>query len=215
MKSKAFDQSKYENWIDPHEVIPYERNAKKHDDKQIKNIANSIERFGWQQDTVLTTDKVCVIGHGRRLAAIEIGCMMPYHLIDKTADELTDEDIRELRIADNQTNAEKGLDLDLLGVEIADLDFDGFEFDFGLKEEKEPKEKPEVEFSEILGEENNYLVLQFKTDVDWLQALSVFNIPTVKSYSTRRDGKLTKSMTRMGTARVLDGAKVLHDLGVV
>lgn len=130
MKNRANDHSKYKDWIDPNEVIPYEKNAKKHDEKQIRNIVNSIRRFGWQQDTVITSDNVLVIGHGRRLAALKLGCEMPYHRIDKTADELTDEDIRELRIADNQTNAETGFDFDLLTDEIADLDFDGFDFDF-------------------------------------------------------------------------------------
>lgn len=133
-KSKAFDHSKYKDWINPEKVIPYQMNAKQHTEKQIKNIVNSIRRFGWQQDTVITSDNVLVIGHGRRLAAMKIGCEMPYHVIDKTADELTDEDIRELRIADNQTNAETGLDFDVLNVEVADLDFDGFDFDFGTVE---------------------------------------------------------------------------------
>ena len=94
--NKANDHSKYPLWIDPAAVKPYERNAKIHTDKQIKNIANSIKRFGWQQDTVLTSDNVLVIGHGRRLAALELGCEMPYHVIDKTADELTDKDIDKL-----------------------------------------------------------------------------------------------------------------------
>ena len=89
--SKAFDHSKYANWIDPNVVAPYDKNAKIHTDKQIKNIVNSIKRFGWQQDVVITSDNVLVIGHGRRLAALKIGCEMPYHVIDKTADELTDE----------------------------------------------------------------------------------------------------------------------------
>ena len=65
MKNRAFDHSKYQLLIDPAEVKPYERNAKVHTDKQIKNIANSIRRFGWQQDTVLTKDNVLVIGHSR------------------------------------------------------------------------------------------------------------------------------------------------------
>lgn len=98
---KEFEHSKYQNWIDPSKLIPYEWNAKKHDDKQIRNIANSIRRFGWQQDVVITTDNVLVIGHGRRLAALKLGCEVPYHVIDKTAEQLTDKDIRELRIADN------------------------------------------------------------------------------------------------------------------
>lgn len=90
VKSRAFEKSKYQNWIDPNKVTPYDKNAKIHDERQIKNIVNSLNRFGWQQDTVITSDNVLVIGHGRRLAALEIGCEMPYHVIDKTADELTD-----------------------------------------------------------------------------------------------------------------------------
>ena len=128
--SKAFDHSKYKLWIDPNELVPYEKNAKVHTDKQIKNIVNSINRFGWQQDVVITTDNVLVIGHGRRLAAIKIGCEVPYHVIDKTADELTDKDIRELRIADNKTNSETGYDFDIMEAEIGDLEFEGFDFDF-------------------------------------------------------------------------------------
>lgn len=89
---------------DPNTLIPYEKNAKIHDAKQVKNIVNSIRRFGWQQPGVITADDVIVIGHGRRQAAIKIGCKMPVRVIDKTAEELTDDDIRELRLADNLTN---------------------------------------------------------------------------------------------------------------
>ena len=145
MKTKrAFDHSKYQLWIDPNEVVPYEKNAKIHTDKQVKNIVNSIKRFGWQQDTVLTKDNVLVIGHGRRLAALEIGCEMPYHVIDKNADELTDEDIRELRIADNQTNAETGFDFSALAEDIDGLDFEGFDFDFGIDTEEQDEEPIEI-----------------------------------------------------------------------
>ena len=150
MKSKAFDHSKYPNWIDPETVLPYERNAKQHTEKQIKNLINSINRFGWQQDVVITSDNVLVIGHGRRLAALQIGCEMPYHRIDKKADALTDADIRELRIADNQTNAETGMDFSALEAEIEDLSFDGFDFDFGFDfdDEEEPAEIVEDEAPE-------------------------------------------------------------------
>lgn len=149
-KSKAFDHSKYANWIDPTAVIPYERNAKQHTDKQISNIVNSINRFGWQQDVVITADNILVIGHGRRLAALQIGCEMPYHVIDKTADELTDEDIRELRIVDNQTNAETGNDWATLEAELADLSFDGFDFDFGFggEDEDTPDDEAPEEYEE-------------------------------------------------------------------
>lgn len=127
-QSKAFDYSRWPNWIDPHDVIPYEKNAKVHDAEQVRNIANSIKRFGWQQDIVITRDKVVVIGHGRRLAALELGCMIPYHVVDKDADQLTDEDIRELRFADNLTN-ESPWDYALGALDMEGLSFDGFDFD--------------------------------------------------------------------------------------
>lgn len=169
MKNKAFDHSKYNSWIDPKEVEPYERNAKLHTPEQVKNIVTSIRRFGWQQDTVITTDKVLVIGHGRRLAAIELGCEMPYHVIDKNADELTDDDIRELRIADNQTNAETGLDLSVLGLEVEDLDFEGFDFDFGFSEPAEDFEPGDEKKNSM---RDKYLVPPFSViygnKPDWL-----------------------------------------------
>lgn len=149
---KENDHSKYANWIDPADCIPYERNAKEHTEKQVSNIANSIRRFGWQQDVVITSDNVLVIGHGRRLAAIKLGCQMPYHMIDKQADELTDKDIRELRIADNQTNSETGYDFDLLNEDIEGLDFDGFDFDFMPSFEDSPADVGEDSMPEVQEE---------------------------------------------------------------
>lgn len=43
------------------ELIPYEQNQKKHDGKQIQNVANSIKRFGWQQPIVVDNKDVVVI----------------------------------------------------------------------------------------------------------------------------------------------------------
>ena len=134
MRNRAFDHRHYTDWRRPEELIPYEKNAKIHDDKQIRNLVTSLKRFGWQQDCVVTSDNVLVIGHGRQMAAMRIGCEIPVHVIDKKAEELTDEDIRELRIADNQTNAETGFDFELLQADLEGLDFDGFDFDFQLPE---------------------------------------------------------------------------------
>jgi site-specific DNA-methyltransferase (adenine-specific) len=183
-KSKAFDHSKYANWINPALVKPYERNVKEHNERQVKNIANSIQRYSWQQDTVLTTDNVLVIGHGRWMAAKKLGCEMPYHLIDKTADEVTDEDIRELRIVDNQTNAETGFDWEVFSVEAEDLDFEGFEFDFGLDDQEdeppeaedddfdeEPPENPKSQRGDIYKLGRHRLMCGDSTSIDDVQAL--------------------------------------------
>lgn len=189
-------------------IKPYERNAKKHPAEQVEHIANSIREFGFKQPLVIDKDNVLVIGHGRLLAAQKIGmdtvpCVR--------ADDLTEEQIKALRLADNKTN-ESDWDTGLLDVElddITDIDMGLFGFE---SSEKEEHIRPEVEFSEILGEENNYIVLQFKTDIDWLNAQSVFDIETVKCYSTRKDGVVTKTMERRGSARVLDGAKALRKI---
>ena len=193
------------------DIVPYANNTKKHDETQIKNVAESIKKYGWVQPIVIDDDGTIVIGHCRALAAERLGIKeVPCVVVS----DLTEDEINALRIVDNKTN-ESPWDFDLLSAELPEIDLSDFEFDFGIEDEKTEiveDETPEVEFSEILGEENNYLVLQFKTDIDWLNAQSIFGLETVKSYSTRKDGKVTKNMERKGVARVLDGAKVLNEL---
>lgn len=193
------------------DIVPYARNTKKHDETQIKNVAESIKKYGWVQPLVIDNDGTIVIGHCRALAAERLGIEeVPCVVVG----DLTEEEINALRIVDNKTN-ESPWDFDLLSAELPEIDLSDFDFDFdfGLDKKKNKEEiEGEVEFSEILGEENNYLVLQFKTDIDWLNAQSIFGLETVKSYSTRKDGKVTKNMERKGVARVLDGAKVLNEL---
>lgn len=151
-KGREFDHSHYQTWVDPNELIPYPKNAKQHDKAQVKNIANSIRRFGWQQEAVVTQDNVLVIGHGRRLAALMLKCEMPVKVIDQKAEELTDEDIRELRIADNKTN-ESPWDFELLTDDLDGLEFEGFDFEFDLPEEEEPVEITEDDYDKPLPEE--------------------------------------------------------------
>ena len=191
------------------DLIPYDKNTKKHDDVQINNVAESIKQYGFVQPLVVDKDNVVVIGHCRLLAAkklkmADVPCVC--------VEDLTEEQVNALRIVDNKSNESDWLN-DILELELPDVDLSAFDFDFGLDKKKGKEEiEGEVEFSEILGEENNYLVLQFKTDIDWLNAQSIFGLETVKSYSTRKDGKVTKNMERKGVARVLDGAKVLNEL---
>ena len=191
------------------DLIPYEKNTKKHDDVQINNVAESIKQYGFVQPIVIDKNNVVVIGHCRLLAAKKLKMSdVPCVCVD----DLTEEQVKALRIVDNKSNESDWLN-DILELELTDVDLSDFDFDFGLDKKKKKEEiEGEVEFSEILGEENNYLVLQFKTDIDWLNAQSIFGLETVKSYSTRKDGKVTKNMERKGVARVLDGAKVLNEL---
>ena len=110
------------------ELTPYGLNAKKHDDKQVANVANSIKRFGWQQPIVIDEQGVVVIGHCRLMAAKKLKLK---EVPVTVASGLTEDEIKELRIADNKTN-ESPWDLGLLAEDIKGLDFDGFDLDFGI-----------------------------------------------------------------------------------
>ena len=128
------------------EVIkPYEKNTKKHPETQIKNIAESIKQFGFIQPVVLDNNNEIIIGHGRYLASQllgyeEIPCVF--------VDNLTEEQVRKLRILDNKLN-ESEWDDDLLRLELEDLDFGDFHVEFGLDFEEEEKEIVEDEVPEV------------------------------------------------------------------
>jgi hypothetical protein len=115
----------------------------------------------------------------------------------------------------NKTAELSAWDFEKLELELQDLDFSMFNIDFDLPSDKEKDNKdkrPEVPFTEVLGEESNYLVLKFDTEVDWLQACTFFDVKPVKALSTRKDGKITGKMTRIGTGRVLNGSEALERL---
>jgi hypothetical protein len=192
---------------------PYEKNTRKHQKKDVDNIAKSIEKYGmcdaigiWGEQNII------VEGHGRMLACKQLGMTeVPCVRLD----HLTDEQRREYAIAHNATAELSEWDLDILPDELAELDLSDFEFDFGLDKKKGKEEiEGEVPFTEVLGEENNYIVLKFDNTVDWLQLESLFDLETVKAYSSRTDGKITKNMTRAGVGRVVNGADFLNKLGV-
>ena len=109
-------------------LIPYSKNAKKHDETQISNVAESIKQFGFVQPVVVDKNGVIVIGHCRTLAAKKLGMKtVPCVMVD----ELTDEQVRALRIIDNKTN-ESPWDMELLAEELPEISLDGFDMSFGI-----------------------------------------------------------------------------------
>ena len=106
------------------QLMPYQRNQKDHPEQQIRNVANSLRRFGWRQPVVIDENNVIVIGHCRVLAAKMIGLdVVPV----VSADDLTEDEIRELRIVDNKTNESPWNDY--LEEDLQELTFEGFDFD--------------------------------------------------------------------------------------
>ena len=127
------------------DLIPYANNTKKHDKKQIDNVAESIRQYGFVQPLVIDKNNEVVIGHCRLLAAKQLGMKeVPCVCVD----DLTEEQVRTLRIVDNKSN-ESDWDLDLLADELADVDLSAFDFDFGIEnEDDEPSEVVEDDFTE-------------------------------------------------------------------
>lgn len=108
------------------DIIPYEHNAKIHSEEQIRKIAASIEKFKWQQPIVIDRNNVIVCGHGRYEAAKLLG----YNKVPcKYADELTEDEIKAYRLADNRI-AEADIDLTIEFDELQTIDMDMSDFDF-------------------------------------------------------------------------------------
>ena len=155
-----------------------------------------------------------VAGHGRVLSAKKLGLsQVPCDIqeFENEADELAhlvaDNRIAELSELNRSTLADIVGELD--NGEF-DLELTGFEMeDFEELMTAAPPEDEvlgEVKFSEYLGEKNNYVVLFFDNEIDWLQAETHFDLQSVTS--RRANGKEWNT----GTGRVLPGAEYLDRL---
>lgn len=129
------------------DIVPYAGNEKKHDKRQINNVAESIKQYGFVQPIVIDRDGVIVIGHCRALAAQKLGMEeVPCVCVD----DLTPEQVNALRLVDNKSN-ESDWDFDLLADELPGLDLSAFDFDWDFRDTDETEltnEEREQEFRE-------------------------------------------------------------------
>ena len=169
------------------ELKPYKKNAKKHSKEQVEQIANSIKEFGFTQPVIIDKHDCVVAGHGRILGAKKAGLkQVPTVCLD----ELTEEQIKAYRLVDNKLN-ESEWDTELLKQsldEIIEMDMEAFGFELEVMEDVMMEVEPEVPFTEVLNEENNYIVLKLNNKIDWLNALAVFGIEKVQAYPTKKNG---------------------------
>ena len=125
----------YEN-LSISELKPAERNARRHQEKDIEAIKKSIQEFGFNDPIgVWGPENTIVEGHGRLQAASELGMeeVPVVHL-----DHLTDEQRRAYALAHNRTAELSEWDLEVMDAELSeifDIDMDAFGFDeFGPEE---------------------------------------------------------------------------------
>lgn len=96
------------------QLHPYENNPRKNDEA-VKYVAESIKEFGFKVPIVIDKNNVIIAGHTRYKAAkklklTEVPCIV--------ADDLTDDQVKAFRLADNKVGEIAEWDLDLLNIEL-------------------------------------------------------------------------------------------------
>jgi DNA modification methylase len=129
------------------DLVPYARNAKKHDEAQVAKLAGSIREFGFNNPVLIDADNGIIAGHGRVMAAQKLSlasvpCLRLSHLSEtqKRAYILADNRLAELG---------GGWDAEMLKLELADLgdldvDLGGIGFGADDLQELELSEEPEA-----------------------------------------------------------------------
>ena len=119
------------------QLKPYAKNARKHEEYDVGQIAHSIEQYGFNDPIgIWGKDNIIVEGHGRLLAAKKLGLKeVPCIRLD----DLTDKQRREYAIMHNKTAELSSWDFDLLAEDIGDLDFSGFDIDWEFGANNPPR----------------------------------------------------------------------------
>lgn len=130
------------------DVIPYENNPR-HNKEAVAKVAASLREFGFRQPIVVDKNNVIVVGHTRLQAAKKLKMKEVPVLV---ADDLTEEQIKAYRLADNKTAEFAKWDDDLLQVEldgIAEIDMSEFGFDLDLDDEEESEDDADIEEDDV------------------------------------------------------------------
>src|ERR1043165_1621802 len=99
-------------------LVPSPRNARTHSPAQVAEIAGSIRSFGFTNPILAAEDGSVIAGHGRLLAARQLGLVeVPVIPLDG----LTETQRRQLMLADNRLALNAGWDLEMLQLELKDL----------------------------------------------------------------------------------------------
>lgn len=190
------------------ELLPYEGNPRQMTEKQKKDLEKSLKKFDLVEIPAIDTDNKIIAGHQR------IKIMQMLGKGEETIDvrvpnrKLTEEEFKEYNLRSNKNVGEWDWDM-LANYDeriLEDVGFDEKELKKITGQDDITEEEPEVEFTEELKEEHNYIVLYFDNEVDWLQALSLFDLKTVMALNSK------KGFIRSGLGRVIKGATAIQKL---
>ena len=175
---------------------------------KFKKLVKSITDFPEMlkiRPIVVNSENIILGGNMRHKASINAGLKDVYII---RAENLTEEQQREFIAKDNVGFGE--WDWDALangwdGKKLEEWGLDGFPFE---DEEKDIPDNIDTDniFATELDAESNYVVLKFNTDIDWIQAKTLFGLKT--ETAQRSNGKEWSK----GIGRVLDGVKLINKL---
>ena len=114
------------------DLIPYANNPRRND-TAVDKVANSIKEFGFRVPIVVDADNVIVAGHTRLKAAKKLGLKTVPCVV---ADDLTEDQIKAYRLADNKVSELAEWDFELLDLELDDIELDMSQFGFEFDEEQ-------------------------------------------------------------------------------
>lgn len=130
------------------DLIPYENNPRKNDEA-VEAVAASIKEFGFKVPIIVDADNVIIAGHTRLKAAQLLG-MESVPVV--RADDLTDEQVKAFRLADNKTAELAGWDFTALEDELAaidNIDMTKFGFEKIVEEQSDTEENPYTHKTDI------------------------------------------------------------------
>lgn len=208
------------DWLLPGQLVGFQGELKRLPEKEYQKLKKSIEESGFSFPIFVWKGEGknnIIDGHQRLLAvlrmlregySIERGKLPVDWIEAKDRKEAKKKILLAMSQYGKYTESsfmnfveEAGLDLEELqvSIDVPEIDVEKY-----LSDLKREKDEPEVEFSEELLEEHNYVVLYFDNEVDWLQAQTLFNLKPVRALHTRK-GFLTQ-----GIGRVIKGPEAIE-----
>ena len=194
-------------WTDIDELKEYPNNARR---GNVSILVESLKVNGQYRPIIVQKSTNYVLAGNHLLRAAK---QLGWEHIDAVFIDCDDEKALKIVLADNKTADMGDYNEDLLKTllnELDDFTGTGYTEEDLQKLEKlagiQQEEKPEIEFSLALREENNYVVLLFDNALDWQAAITTFDLKTVKAWDSR------VGFSRAGVGRVIAGAEWVQKL---